>query len=132
VTPPEHAYILGVDHLVSDDVTFYSAREAIGGALLGVAAIRQLTPDHGEMKSMHTRSEARGQGVGTAMVAYVLDVARERCYRRLSLETGTMDDYAAARRLYATAGFRVCEPFGSYEPSPYNSFMTMDLDDWSA
>jgi putative acetyltransferase len=45
----------------------------------------------------------------------------------VSLETGTTDDFVAARALYASVGFRPCEPFGDYRPSPYNTFMTLAI-----
>ena len=39
--------------------------------------------------------------VGTAMLRHLLGVAADRNYRRVSLETGTMDAFAPARSLYA-------------------------------
>jgi len=62
------------------------------------------------------------------MVEHVLTFARHKGYRRVSLETGATDDFVPARELYAKAGFRPCGPFGDYKPSPYNTFMTIDLD----
>ena len=55
-------------------------------------------------------------------------MAAVRGYRRVSLETGITDDFVAANRLYTRAGFQPCEPFGSYESSPFNTFMTIDLN----
>ena len=62
---------------------------------------------------MHTVEEARGRGVGRALVDHLIGVARERGYRRVSLETGRRPAFAPARRLYASAGFEPCEAFGS-------------------
>ena len=59
---------------------------------------------------MHVRATARGRGLGRALVVQLIEVARERGYRRLSLETGTMDVFASARHLYASADFRPCLP----------------------
>jgi putative acetyltransferase len=61
------------------------------------------------------------------MVAHLLAVARQRGYRRVSLETGTGDAFAPARALYAAAGFEPCSPFGDYDASPFNHFMTVEL-----
>jgi putative acetyltransferase len=77
---------------------------------------------------MHVREVDRGSGVGRAMVAHVLAVARTAGYRRVSLETGTTGDFLAARELYARCGFRASGPFGAYCPSPYNTFMTVELE----
>ena len=88
----------------------------------------ELDATHGELKSMHTRAGARGRGVARAVVHHLLGIARERGYRRVSLETGTPDEFAPARALYTNAGFRPCGPFGGYQVSPYNTFMTIELD----
>jgi putative acetyltransferase len=62
------------------------------------------------------------------MLTHLLAVARSRGYARVSLETGTMAEFAAARALYASAGFTPCEPFADYEPSPDNCFMTLAIN----
>ncbi len=124
-SPAEHVHALGVDVLLDGAITFVSARR--GGVLLGVGALKQLDEFHGELKSMHTVAEARGQGVGRAMVDHLLGVARSRGYRRVSLETGSMDAFEPARALYAAAGFAVCGPFGDYPLSHHSVFMTLPL-----
>jgi putative acetyltransferase len=80
------------------------------------------------LKSVHTPEAARGCGVGRAMLAHLLSVARDRGYHRVSLETGSMAAFAPARSLYAKAGFEPCEPFGSYRPSPNSTCMTLLLN----
>lgn len=125
VTPPEHSYALDADALAGPAITFCSFR--IGGELLGVGAIKELDRAHGEIKSMHTSEAARGRGIGRALLTHLLGVARERGYERVSLETGTTEEFAAARALYGRAGFVPCEPFADYKPSPDNYFMTLAL-----
>jgi len=125
-TPPEGVHALDVDGLLDPAVTFFSLRR--DGELLGVGALKQLDRHHAELKSMHTAQAARGRGVGRAMLGHLIGVARERGCRRVSLETGSMDAFAPARSLYASAGFRPCGPFGDYSPSPTSTFMTLSLD----
>jgi len=125
VTPAGHAHVLDVDDLSTPDITFFSARR--DRVLVAVGALRELDASHGELKSMHTDAAMRGQGVGRAMVDHLLGVARARGYRRVSLETGTMDAFAAARSLYAKLGFRPCPPFGQYTSNPYSTCMTIEL-----
>ena len=48
-------------------------------------------------------------------------------FRRLSLETGSTEEFVPARALYAECGFTPCEPFADYATSSYNTFMTLDL-----
>ena len=122
-TPPEHSFALDTERLLDPAITFYGYR--VSGELLGIGALRELSPSHGEIKSMHTAAAARGRGVGRAMLTHLLAVARSRGYARVSLETGTMAEFAAARALYASAGFTPCEPFADYELSPDNCFMTL-------
>jgi putative acetyltransferase len=125
-TPPEDIHALEVDGLVDPAVTFFSFR--IDGDLLGVAALKRLDGEHAEIKSMHTAQAARGRGVGRALVDHLIDVARERGYRRLSLETGSGPAFAPARRLYASAGFTPCGPFADYRESPNSAYMALALD----
>ena len=97
------------------------------GRLLGVGAIKELEPGHGELKSMHTLVESRGRGVGRSVLTHLLAIARERGYRRVSLETGSMAAFAPARAMYASVGFVTCGPFADYIESSYSSFMALEL-----
>ena len=124
-TPPEHSFALDAEGLLDPAVTFFSYRD--GDTVLGVGAIKQLDPAHGELKSMHTAAEARGRGVGRAMLARLLDVARSRGYQRVSLETGTTPGFAAARAMYVSAGFLPAEPFGGYQRTEDNTFYRLAL-----
>jgi putative acetyltransferase len=125
-TPPEHSFALDVEELVHPAITFFSYRAA-DGELLGVGALKRLDGDSGELKSMHTTAEARGRGVGRAVLAHIIQVARERGLRRLYLETGTTPGFAAARALYASQGFVACGTFGGYPVTGDNTFMTLPL-----
>lgn len=122
---PEDVHALDVDGLAETAVTFYAVRRA--GDVLAVGALKRLTPEHVELKSMHTAAEARGQGVARTLLAHLLDAARAAGFRRISLETGTQDGFAPARTLYARAGFAPCGPFGDYAPSPASTFLTREL-----
>lgn len=124
-TPAQHSFALDTDGLCDPAVTLFSFRQR--GRLLGMAAIKRLGPGHAEIKSMHTAEAARGRGVGRALLAHLLAVARARGCHRVSLETGTTPAFAAARALYESAGFVPCGPFADYQPSEHNTFMTLDL-----
>jgi putative acetyltransferase len=97
------------------------------GRLLAIGALRELDPEQGELKSMHTAAEVRGQGIGKAMLGELVALARQRGYRRVSLETGRSAAFAPARALYASAGFVECGPFGSYPQDGQTCFMAMVL-----
>jgi putative acetyltransferase len=125
-TPPAHVHALPAERLRDPAVTLFGARRA--GVLLGVGAIRRLDAAHAELKSMHTLAEARGRGVGRALLNHLLRVAAASGYQRVSLETGTMAAFEPARTMYQSAGFVPCEPFGEYTDNPYSVCMTRTLD----
>lgn len=106
-------------------MAFFSSR--VDGELLGVAALKRLDGENAEIKSMHTSQAARGQGIGRAMVGHLVGVARERGYRRVSLETGAGPAFAPARALYASTGFTPCGPFAEYGSGPNSAYMTFSL-----
>lgn len=124
-SPPESVHALDVVALRRPEITFWSARE--GAELLGCGALKELDPHHGEIKSMRTVTPHLRKGVAAAILSHILEQAKERGYRRLSLETGSMEAFAAARRLYARFGFEECAPFGDYVEDPYSTFMTRAL-----
>lgn len=125
VTPPDDVHALDVEGLLDDRVTFFGLRSA--DRLLGIGAIKSLDESHVELKSIHTAEEARGNGIGRAIVEHLLEVARSKGATRASLETGAMDEFAPSRSLYQRVGFVDCEPFAEYVPSRNSTFMTMDL-----
>lgn len=125
-SPAESVHALDVEALRKPCIAFFSARDD-AGLLLGVGALAELDRTQGEIKSMRTAPSARGQGVAAAVLARLLDLARDRGYVRVSLETGSQDFFAAAHRLYERHGFRPCEPFGAYRPDPHSRFYTLAL-----
>lgn len=125
-SPREHVHALDIDGLLQPDITFYTARDE-DGELLGIGALKELDAEQGEVKSMHTVERSRRGGVGGAMLQRIIDEARDRGYRRLSLETGTGAVFAPAQSLYARAGFTVCDPFGEYTRNLHSVCMTLVL-----
>jgi putative acetyltransferase len=130
LSPPESVHALDVSGLQSPDVTFWSVRE--GSLLLGCGAIKELGPEHGEIKSMRTPAALRGRSAGRAVLNHILVEARQRGYKRLSLETGPAETFNAAHRLYESVGFQHCGPFGDYKLDPYSVFMTLELQSRAA
>jgi putative acetyltransferase len=125
-TPAEFSFALDLDELLRPDVTFFTARR--DGQVVAMAALKRLDGTHAELKSMHTREGDRNLGIGRTMVAHLLEFARQRGYRQVSLETGTTDEFAPARALYQRSGFGPCAAFGEYAASPYNTFMTISVE----
>jgi putative acetyltransferase len=124
-SPPESVHALDVTGLTGPDVTVWTLWD--GATVLGCAALRELAPDEGEIKSMRTSAAARGRGVATRLLEHVLAEARRRGYARLHLETGTQEFFAPARRLYERHGFTSCPPFGDYTDDPNSAYFTLAL-----
>ncbi len=122
LSPPESIHALDLDGLKGTDITFWSAWQ--DDELVGCGALKQLDAAHGEIKSMRTASRHRRKGVAAAMLAHILAEADRRTYRQLSLETGSMQGFEPARRLYVRFGFQSCGPFADYTDDPNSVFMT--------
>jgi putative acetyltransferase len=124
-TAPGSSHALDLSGLRAPEVTFWSAWE--GDAVAGVGALKRLSADHGEVKSMYTAEAVRGRGVASALLRHIVAAARARGMSRLSLETGSWPYFAPARALYARHGFVECGPFGEYREDPNSVFMTLEL-----
>ena len=125
ISPPGSVHVLDLDGLRKPEVSFYTLW--IEGRLAGCGALKELDPTHGELKSMRTAAGFRGRGVGAAMLAHLLAVAKTRGYTRVSLETGSQPFFQPAWALYEGAGFRDCPPFATYVEDPNSRFMTKAL-----
>ena len=124
-SPPESVHALDVGGLTGPGMSFWTARSH--GVLLGCAALKELDPAHGEVKSMRTTTESRGIGVGSALLLHLIAEGRARGYTRLSLETGTEDYFEPAHVLYLRHGFEVTGPFAGYTHDPNSAYFTMEL-----
>jgi putative acetyltransferase len=124
--PAESRHALDFEALQSPAVRMWVASDQ--STIVGTAALTAVSePAHEELKSMRTDPTRRGEGIAAALLAYVLEDARARGIRRVSLETGSMEFFAPARRLYAKAGFVTRPPFGAYRDDPNSTFMTLAL-----
>lgn len=119
----DHA--LGAEELRSPAISLWTIRD--GDEPIGIGALQEIAPGHGEIKSMHTVEGERRRGVAAAILAHIVAEAKRRGYARLSLETGSWDYFDPARAFYREHGFEECEPFGDYILDPNSVFMTMNL-----
>lgn len=124
-SPPESIHALDLDKLRRPGITFWTAWE--DGELLGCGAIKELDASHAELKSMKTDTRHLRKGVAEKLLIHAIGEARKRGYERISLETGSMDAFLPARKLYEKHGFAECGPFGDYELDPYSLFMSKEL-----
>jgi putative acetyltransferase len=124
-SPAGSVFALDLTGLQSADVTMFSAWN--NGELVGIGALKALGDSAGEIKSMRTAPGHLRTGIGAAILEHILTISRQRGYRRVSLETGSGDSFAAALRLYRKRGFKNGPRFGDYIASDFNQFLHLDL-----
>ncbi|NLP51172.1 GNAT family N-acetyltransferase [Bacillus sp. RO1] len=125
LSPPESNHYLDLDALRKQDVTFWSVWE--GEEVIGCGALKELDAVSGEVKSMRTSSSHLRKGIGGQILQSIIDKANERGYQNLYLETGSMDAFYPAQKLYKSFGFDFCEPFADYVEDPNCVFMRRKL-----
>jgi ribosomal protein S18 acetylase RimI-like enzyme len=95
----------------------------------GIACIKALTPDTGEIKRMYVRPENRNQGLGCALLNRLLEESGRIGYERLRLDSAPF--MTEAHTLYRTAGFTEIDAYeGTDIPKElrgYWVFMEKDL-----
>lgn len=124
-SPPGSVFALDLSGLRDPAVTLWTAWD--DETLLGMGALKQLDPGHGEIKSMRTAPGQLRRGVAGAVLAHLIAEARARAYRRVSLETGSNAPFAAAWALYERAGFAECGPFAGYSDRTFSRYYTLAL-----
>nr|WP_249422201.1 GNAT family N-acetyltransferase [Marinomonas lutimaris] len=124
-SPPECVFALDFDGLKKPNITFWTVWE--DKQLLGCGALKTLDETHAEIKSMRTTSAARNKGVASTLLRHILEAAKKKGLNKISLETGSQDFFAPARKLYAKHDFIECGPFADYKLDPYSVFMTRSL-----
>lgn len=125
VSPPESVHALDLEKLRRPEITFWTLWK--NQQLAGCGALKELDPLHGEIKSMRTAPAFRKQGIAAEVLQHIIQVAEDRGYARLSLETGSMSFFEPAHRLYQRFGFVRCPPFGDYWDDPNSVFMSRSL-----
>ncbi|WIJ23650.1 GNAT family N-acetyltransferase [Devosia sp. RR2S18] len=127
LSPPEFQFKMTVEQMAGEDTTVFVARDEAGAAV-GIGALKVHSADLGEVKRMFTDPHVRGQRVGSALLASIVALAREKGMAMLMLETGTGDGFAGAHRLYTRSGFRPRGPFLDYPDSEWSAFFEMPLE----
>lgn len=110
--PPEADHPSEVlDELLDSGGRLYLA-DADGEAI-GVGGLKRLTDTTGEIKRMYVRPDARGLGVGRAIVDRLVADARELGLETVYLESASF--MHAAHALYRSVGFVPSDPYPGRE-----------------
>ena len=125
ITPAESVHALPLEKLRQSDITLWSVWEQ--DELMGCGALKELDSEHGEIKSMRTATQHLRKGVASKIIEHLLKEAKQRGYKRVSLETGASENFIPAQRLYEKYGFVYCGPFADYKDDPNSVFMTLKM-----
>lgn len=124
-SPPESKHALDINGLRESKALFWSVWDHEN--LAGCGAFIELDSTHAELKSMRTASNYKGRGVASRLLIHLINEAKKLGYTRLSLETGAMDYFKPARKLYLKHGFEYTAPFSDYTNDPNSIFLTKEL-----
>jgi len=92
------------------------------GRAMGCVAMRPLDRGICEMKRLWVQPEARGLGLGGALIAAIVGAARAANYETMRLDT--LPTMRAAIAMYARAGFKEIE---AYYPTPVEGTIFLGL-----
>jgi GNAT superfamily N-acetyltransferase len=97
--------------------------------LAGIACLKELTAEIGEIKRMYVRPEHRGKGLGRALIGRLLEEAKQISYKLIRLDSARF--MKEAHQLYKATGFKEIEAYeGSEIPKEFQNhwiFMEMKL-----
>jgi putative acetyltransferase len=126
LSPRKFQFQMTVEQMDGPATTLFVARDESGRAV-GMGALKVETADVAEVKRMFTRPDMRGQRVGSAILAAVEALARQKGITELKLETGEGAGFEPAQRLYTNSGFTRCGAFLDYPDSGYSAFFEKRL-----
>lgn len=125
-SPPEAVHALDINAFKKVNLTLWSARE--NGELLGCVALQELTTDHAELKSMKTHPMHLRKGIAGKLLSHVYSEAKNRGFKKISLETGNRKAFEPAQKLYQKYGFEFCGTFSDYTDEINSVYMTILIE----
>ena len=123
VSPDGSAHVLDIEGLKDQNIKFWSLWE--DSQLMGCGALKFLNKEHGEFKSIRVEDRFRKKGNGIKILKHLIFEAKKLNIKKISVETGTGDFFAPARKLFSKCGFKLCKPFAHYKEDPNSCYMSM-------
>ena len=123
ISPEGSTHVLDIEGLKDQNIKFWSLWE--DNLLMGCGALKFLNKEHGEFKSIRVEDRFRKKDNGIKILKYLIFEAKKLNIKRISVETGTGDFFAPARKLFNKCGFKLCKPFDHYKEDPNSCYMSM-------
>ena len=123
VSPEGSAHVLDIEGLKDQNIKFWSLWE--DNLLMGCGALKFLNKEHGEFKSIRVEDRFRNKDNGIKILKHLIFEAKKLNIKKISVETGTGDFFAPARKLFNKCGFKLCKPFDHYKEDPNSCYMSM-------
>ena len=121
-SPEGSAHVLDIPGLKVPSIKFWSLWEK--SQLIGCGALKFLDENHGEFKSIRVHDNFRGKGYGIKIITHLINEAKNLKIQKLSIETGSGDFFAPARKLFDSCGFEPCPPFAHYKEDINSLYLT--------
>ena len=95
--------------------------------MLGCGALKFLSENHGEFKSIRIVDDFRKKGYGFKIINHLIEEAKKLNIEKLSLETGSGNFFLPARKLFQKVGFKICTPFAHYKEDSNSCYMSLEI-----
>ena len=125
-SPDGSAHVLDIPGLKDPSIKFWSFWE--NDRIFGCGALKLLSKDHGEFKSIRIHDDFRNQGNGIKVIKHLIDEAKKLKIKRISLETGAGEFFDPARKLFKRCDFTPCKPFAHYKEDVNSIYLTKLID----
>ena len=125
VSPEGSAHVLDIPGLKVSSIKFWSVWEK--DTLLGCGALKFLSENHGEFKSIRIVDDFRKKGYGFKIINHLIEEAKKLNIEKLSLETGAGNFFLPARKLFQKVGFKICKPFAHYKEDSNSCYMSLEI-----
>ena len=112
-SPEGSAHVLDIPGLKVSSIRFWSLWE--NEKLFGCGALKFLSKDHGEFKSIRIHNYFRNKGNGVKIVNHLINEAKKLDIKRLSIETGAGSFFEPARKLFKKCNKKPSKRFAHYK-----------------
>ena len=125
VSPEGSSHVLDIEGLKVPSIKFWSLWE--NNDLIGCGALKILSENHGEFKSIRVANIFRQKKYGEKIIAHLIEKSKNQGIKKLSVETGAGEFFAPARKLFKNFGFKECKPFAHYKEDPNSCYYNLNL-----